>query len=170
MAFEAIHNMIITCLTYLLCKYLLNAPWYMPVLCWFTDIWDPPSDWLHTCLEYIFCAFRSTFASSTLPNTLRADLYGLHQCALLHSGWSGQWEASATDPRTEKEVNPPHCCSPQVLVISLALCSCLPLLTYSIIYCSLPFPPLFSFPQLLWKSMALFSCGTKPNWYALITL
>lgn len=137
--------MIVTCLTYLLCKYLLSALWYMPVLCWVTDIWDPPSDWLHTCPEYIFVP--SDLPSPPPPCLVpwEADLYGLHQCALLHSGWV--WSMRGIIHRSEnrskdrsedrKEVNPPHCCSPQVLVISLTLCSCLLLLTYSLLFSSL---------------------------------
>lgn len=64
MMFKTVHDMIITHLINPLYKYLLNVLWGgCHILCTFTDIWDPPSNWSHICPELCVCGSKNIFRS-----------------------------------------------------------------------------------------------------------
>lgn len=160
-ALKAIHNMNITCLVYLLYKYVLNALWYMPgIVLGYWHLWSSIKS-LATCPEYGFCAFRSTFTFPILLSALGGWpvwIPSLDSLAL-RLGLVNERHQQETQEQEERGPSP-HCYSPQgfghLSRPPFAPSSCCLL----ILYFSLPFPPLLSFPCLLWKSVVVVSCGT----------
>lgn len=139
------------------------------VLCWVTDIWDPLSNRLYTCPEYVFCTFRSTFSFSTLLRAWEAGLYGLHQWVLfVLSGWI--WPIRGISPRHMGRRRGDHLHAATLPRFWSSLLPSAPSSCCSLIhYWSLPFQPLFFSSGFSEKSVALVSCGS-PTDTPLITL
>lgn len=96
------------------------------------------------------CGSKCTFPSlSCLAPERLPSMDSISGLFCLQSG-SGQRRASTGDPRVGAEVTPSHCCSSQVLVISLVLWS------FRVAYLVFLFFPIFTkFSQLLWETVAL---------------